>query len=375
MSSNLTLLSKVSLHADLVLANRIAMAPLTRARAGRSQVPNATMAKYYVQRASAGLIISEATVISRRGMGWAGAPAIYEPAHVEGWKAVTSAVHEAGGKIFCQLWHMGRVASSCFHGLQPISASEIPAVGQVTDYDLTKHPYEVPHAATIEEIKEIVNEYRVAAANALEAGFDGVEIHAANGYLLDQFLQSISNTRQDTYGGSIQNRFQLLREVVEACLESFPSHRVAVRLSPNGAFNSMGSADNFEAFSYYISELEKFKLGYLHVMDGLGFGFHNKCPQMRLADVRKIYQGVIMGNCGYDKLTAEGALNTGAVDIIAFGRPFISNPDLVERFANDWQLAPAAPFSVYYSFPNFPDGDGTVGYSDFPTYQEEHNKD
>mmetsp|Transcript_3260 Transcript_3260/g.6800 ORF Transcript_3260/g.6800 Transcript_3260/m.6800 type:complete len:370 (-) Transcript_3260:150-1259(-) len=368
MASKLSLLTEVTLAGDLLLKNRVALAPLTRGRCGRSQVPTPIVAEYYTQRASAGLLITEATVISKQGMGWAGAGAIYTPEQVEGWKGVTKSVHAKDGKIFCQLWHQGRVTSSCFHGLQPVSASAIAATGQATDYDGSKHPFEVPRALETNEIAGVVEEYLTAARNAKEAGFDGVEIHAANGYFLDQFLQTVSNKRTDRYGGSKENRFRILAEVVEAVKQVFPSTRIGVRLSPNGAFNSMGSADNFDVFTYYISELNKLNLGYLHLMDGLGFGFHGLCKQMKLADARKVFDGVIMGNVGYEKLTAEGAILSGAADMIAFGRPYIANPDLVERFQNDWPLA-TGDHATYWTYENFPDGDASQGYTDYPVYK------
>jgi N-ethylmaleimide reductase len=365
-----TLLSKLSLG-DLTLKNRVALASLTRGRSGRSQIPTAINAEYYVQRASVGLLISEGTIISPGGNGWAGAPAIYSEAHIDGWKSVNDAVHEKGGVIFCQLWHLGRAASSCFHGIRPVAASEIAADGRVTDYDGTKVPYEVPHALTVSEIADVVEEFRHAAKCALKAGFDGVEVHSANGYLLDVFLQSISNVRTDEYGGSFENRFRIVREVIAACQESFPLSRIGIKLSPNGAFNSMGSDDNFEAFSYFVTQLNQIGVGYVQVVDGLGFGFHNKCKQFKLADARKCFDGIIMGNCGYEQLTAEGALNTGAADMISFGRALISNPDLVERFENNWPLNPPADHTAFWWYPNFPDGDSSVGYTDFPAYKAE----
>ena len=367
MSKGLTLFTSQRIDENLTFKNRVVLAPLTRGRSGRSQVPNDANVKYYTQRANAGLMITEGAIVSKGGMGWAGAAALYSPEHVEGWKNVTKSVHEANGVIFAQLWHMGRAASSCFHGLQPVSASAIAAQGQVTDYDGTKIPYETPRALETHEIAEVVEEYRKAASNAKDAGFDGVEIHAANGYFLDGFLQSCSNVRTDQYGGSHENRFRIVAEVIEAIQTVFPSSRIGIRLAPNGVFNSMGSADNYEAFQYYMSRLNTYGLGYLHVMDGLGFGFHNLCKQIKLADVRKVYEGVIIGNVGYEKLTAEGALNTGAVDLIAFGRPYISNPDLVERFYNDYPLA-EGDYSTYYSYPNFPEGDANIGYTDYPAY-------
>lgn len=369
MSAALTLLTQFTIG-KAVLKNRIVLAPLTRGRSGRTQVPNAVNVDYYTQRSTAGLVITEGTIISPNANGWAGAAAIYNSDHVEGWKKVTESVHNAGGVIFCQLWHMGRQAHSVFHGLQPVAPSAIAAEGRVTDYDQSKHLYEVPRALETEEVTLLVQEYRQAAQNAKQAGFDGVEIHGANGYILDSFLQSCSNHRTDKYGGSKENRFQVLREIVEAILEVFDSSQIGVRISPNGVFGSMGSADNFESFTYFISELNKFNLGYLHLMDGLGFGFHNLCKQLKLADARKVFDNAIIGNVGYTKGTAEGAINSGAVDLIAFGRDFISNPDLPARFQHDWPLAPS-DYTTYYSYPNFPEGDGSVGYSDYPVYSPE----
>lgn len=369
MSSSLTLFTQFKIK-DLVLKNRMVLAPLTRGRSGRSQVPNQANVDYYVQRSSAGLLISEGTIISKQGMGWAGAAAIYEPQHVEGWKKVTKAVHDADGLIFCQLWHMGRVCHPIFHDLQPIAPSAIAAVGQVTDYDMSKHLYVVPRALETSEIAAVVEEYRQAAQNAKEAGFDGVELHGANGYFLDLFLQSCSNHRTDEYGGSFENRFRIVAEVLEAVLTVFDSSRVGIRLAPNGAFSSMGSPDNFEAFTYYIARLNKYNLGFVHVMDGLGFGFHNKCKQFKLADARKVFDGPIIGNVGYEKLTAEGAINAGAADLIAFGRPWIGNPDLVERYKNDWPLN-APEHATWWAYPNFPAVEGDehrVGYTDYPNY-------
>jgi len=330
-------------------------------------VPNDASVEYYTQRATAAITITEGTIISPQGMGWAGAAGIYEPQQVEGWKRVTKSVHEANGIIFCQLWHLGRVTSSVFHGLQPIGPSAIAAEGQVTDYDGSKVKYEVPRALETDEVAGLVEEFRVAAQNALEAGFDGVEIHSANGYVLDQFLQTVSNKREDKYGGSLENRFRVVREVVEAVKTVFPSNRIGIRLAPNGAFNSMGSADNFESFSYFIAELNKLNIGYLHLMDGLAFGFHNLCKQFRLSDARKLFDNTIIGNCGYVKLTAEGAINTGAADLIAFGRDYIGNPDLPSRLQHDYPLTQAS-YETYYHYPGFPDGDPRVGYSDYPTY-------
>jgi N-ethylmaleimide reductase len=352
---------------DLVAKNRIVLAPLTRARTGRSQVPNQASIEYYTQRSTAGIMITEGTIVSKQAMGWAGAAAIYNPEHVEGWKKVIKNVHDSEGIIFCQLWHMGRVAHSVFHGLQPMAASAIGAVGQVTGYDSVKYPFEVPRPMELHEVDEVLNEFRNAARNAKEAGFDGVEIHSANGYLFDTFLQSCSNQRTDRYGGSFENRFRLLKEVIQVIKESFPSERIGVRLSPNGAYGTMGSEDNFEAFMYYIAELDKENLAYVHVLDGVGRDLHKKCAMVTLADVRKVYHGLVIGNVGYLKESAEEAISSGSADLIAFGRSFIGNPDLPARLQNGWPLV-EAPHNTWWSYPDFPEGDPSVGYTDFPVY-------
>jgi 2,4-dienoyl-CoA reductase-like NADH-dependent reductase (Old Yellow Enzyme family) len=263
---------------------------------------------------------------------------------------------------------MGRVTAEVFHGIHPVGASALAAAGHSSDYDRNKMNYVTPRALRTEEIAAVVEDYRLAALNAKEAGFDGIEIHSANGYLLDTFLQSCSNLRTDQYGGSFENRFRIVEEVVEAVLTVFPSSRVAIRLSPNGTYNSMGSADNFEAFHYYINRLNKYNLGYLHLMDGKGWGFHGLCRHYTLAEARKVFDRPIMGNAGYEKLTAEGAINSGAAELISFGRAWISNPDLVERYKQDQPLAPAANRDVWWMYPSFPDGEPSVGYTDFPFY-------
>jgi len=354
---------------SIPVKNRIALAPLTRGRSGFSQVPNDANAEYYAQRSTAGLVITEATIISKGGMGWAGAAAIYGKDHVAGWKKVVQKVHEANGILFLQLWHMGRVASSCFHGLQPVAPSALKAEGRVTGYDGEKHSYELPHALTVDEIKAVQQEYLVAALNAKEAGLDGIEFHCANGYLMDEFLQSCSNIRTDEYGGSFENRFRMIAEVLELLLSVFPSNRIGVRISPNGSFGSMGSADNPQAFSYYLERFAAMNLAYIHIMDGLAFGFHNLSPPFTLADTRHIYKGTIIGNCGYDKESAEAAVQSGNADMIAFGRPYIANPDLPDRFAKNVPLAEAG-HEIFWDYPGFPFGNPRIGYTDFPRHDE-----
>ncbi|MGB3612233.1 MAG: alkene reductase [Elainellaceae cyanobacterium] len=363
MTSTPNLISPFKLN-DLDLTNRVVMAPLTRSRAGEDRIPNELMAKYYKQRASAGLIVSEATVVSKQGIGWVQSPGIYSDEQAQAWKQVTDAVHEAGGQMFLQMWHCGRASHSSFHGgALPVSASAIKLNGDEIHTPKGKEPYETPRALTTEEVPGVVEDYRLAAERAKAAGFDGVEIHSANGYLIDQFLQSKTNHRSDRYGGSIEARYQVLKEIVEAVLTVWPAGRVGVRLSPNGAFNDMGSPDYRETYTYVAQQLNTYGLAYLHVMDGLAFGFHELGEPMTLPEFRKVFDGTLIGNCGYSQDTAEDAIAQGHADMIAFRRHYISNPDLVERFANGWPLADTADQSVWYSFE-------ADGYVDFPTYPE-----
>ncbi len=365
MPTNLDhLLSPLDLH-GIPLRNRVVMAPLTRARAGESRVPNDLMQEYYTQRASAGLIISEAVTISEQGFGWVDSPGIYNDEQVEGWKKITTALHAKGTPIFMQLWHCGRASHSGFHnGQPPVSASAVKLNGDTIHSPAGKQPYETPRALETQEVRAVVQDYRRAAERAKEAGFDGIEIHAANGYLIDQFLQSKTNHRTDVYGGSLENRFRFLKEIVEAILTVWPADRVGVRLSPNGVFNDMGSPDFRETFTDAAKRLDAFGLAYLHVVDGLAFGFHEMGTPMQLAEFRALFSGTLMGNCGYTAETAESAIASGNADLIAFGRPFLSNPDLVERFTNDWKLNPPAAMEVWSS-------SGAEGYTDFPFHTEE----
>lgn len=347
----------------LDLENRVVLAPMTRARSGKDRVPTELMADYYAQRASAGLVLTEATTISAQANGWNESAGLYEDAHTEGWKPVVKRVHDAGGTIFCQLWHCGRASHPAFHGGNPhVAPSAIKINAEYIHTPEGKKPHETPRALETDELPGIVADYKRAAERAKEAGFDGIEVHSANGYLLDTFLQSKTNHRDDVYGGSIENRARLLLEVVAAVSEVFPSDRVGVRLSPNGAFNDMGSEDYRELFLYVAGELDKLGLAYLHVMDGLGFGFHELGEPMTLREFRSVYNGPLMGNCGYTQATAEAAIAAGDADLISFGRPFISNPDLVEHFKNDWPLAEDAPVETWYT-------PGDEGYADWPTYE------
>jgi N-ethylmaleimide reductase len=348
----------------LDLKNRIVMAPMTRGRAGGKHIPNDIMAEYYSQRADAGLIITEATFISEQAIGWIDAGAIYLPAHVEGWKKVVEAVHAKDGAIYCQLWHCGRASHSSFHnGELPVAPSAVKINLPTIHTPIGKVPYETPRALDFNEIKQVVADYKFAAKLAKDAGFDGIELHSANGYLLDQFLQSKINLRSDEYGGSIEKRYRLLKEVTEAAIEVWGPDRVGVRLSPNGIYNDTGSPDFRETFLYVAEELNKMPLAYLHLVDGLAFGFHNLGEPITLKEARTVFKRTLIGNCGYTVESGEQAIEAGDADLIAYGRPFISNPDLVDRFANDWPLNPDADPKVW-SVP------GASGYTDFPTHRE-----
>lgn len=364
MSDQQQLLSPFTLG-GLSLKNRVALAPMTRAKAGPERIPNALMATYYAQRAGAGLLISEATTVSAQGNGWVNSPGIYTDAQAEAWKPVVDAAHAAGAPIFLQLWHCGRASHSDFHGgALPVAPSAIRLQGDGVHTPLGKKEHETPRALETSELPLVVADYAAAVERAKAAGFDGVEVHAANGYLLDQFLQSKTNTRTDAYGGGVAQRFRLLREVVEAVCKVYPAERVGVRLAPNGVFNDMGSPDYRETFTYAAQELDAYGLAYLHVMDGLAFGFHEQGTPMTLEEFRAVFHGPLIGNCGYDQASAEAAIARGAADLIAIGRPFISNPDLVERYRNGWPLAELSDPSTWYS-----GSDTAEGYTSFPSYE------
>jgi len=347
---------------NLHLKNRIVLAPMTRGRAGKERIPNELMADYYFQRAGAGLLITEATVVSEQGIGWIDSPGIYNHDMVEGWRKVTGKVKSTGTPIILQLWHCGRASHSDFHnGELPVSASAVKLNGDYITTPLGKKSYETPRPLSLEEIKATVDDYRKAAINAKDAGFSGVEVHGANGYLINQFLDSRTNLRDDRYGGSYENKFRFFKEVLEAVFEVWEPEQIGARISPNGVFNDMGSEDFRETFLYTASELNKMNLGYIHIMDGLGFGFHKRGEPMTLAEFRPVFRGKIIGNCGYTKETAEQRIAEGHADMIAIGRPFITNPDLPERFKNDWPLNPSDDMSLWYS-------PGVEGYTDYETY-------
>ncbi|MGK7904536.1 MAG: alkene reductase [Hormoscilla sp.] len=349
----------------LPLKNRVVMAPLTRSRAGVERMPNALMAEYYAQRATAGLIITEAAAISKQANGLLNTPGIYSDELAVAWKQIVDAVHAQGTLIFLQLWHCGRASHRSFqeNGQLPVAPSAIKLNEEYIHTPIGKQPCQTPRALKTEEIPLIVEDFRQAAVLAKRAGFDGVEIHAANGYLIDQFLQSKTNHRTDIYGGSLENRYRFLKEVVESVLTVWSANRVGVRLSPNGNFKDMGSPDFRETFLYAAKQLDPYGLAYLHLVDGLD-NFHELGEPMTLAEFRSVFTGPLMGSCRYEQSTAEAAIQEGNADLIAFGRPFISNPDLVDRFINGWPLNPPADVKTWYA--TF----GKEGYTDFPTYQE-----
>ncbi|MCG8584986.1 MAG: alkene reductase [Pirellulales bacterium] len=352
---------------DVQLRNRVAMAPMTRSRSDASRLVNPLIVEYYRQRASAGLIISEAAVISQEARGWVNTPGIENDKQARSWRPVTEAVHDEGGAIFMQLWHMGRASHSSFRedGSLPVAPSAVKHRGQYIHTPIGKQPFEVPRELRTDEIPRIVNDFRTAAHRAKVAGFDGVEIHAANGYLIDTFLQSHTNQRTDRYGGTLKNRFRFLREITESVIDVFGAGRVGVRLGPNTNYNDMGAEDFREAFLYFAQQLAPYELAYLHVIDGITFGKHAHGDSLTLDDVRSVYGGTLMGNCGYSKEDAESAIENGHAELIAFGRPFITNPDLVDRFANDWPLAAMPDPSIWYS-------SGPKGFTDFPAFGEQH---
>ncbi len=342
----------------LELPHRIVMAPLTRARAN-DRVPNALMSEYYRQRAGAALIVSEATAISAQGYGWHGAPAIYTDEQVAGWRRVTDAVHEAGGRMFLQLWHMGRISHPDYHdGGLPVAPSPIAAMGEAHT-PTGKKPFVVPHALTRSEIAAIVEDYAAATRRARDAGFDGVEIHGANSYLIDQFLRDASNRRDDEYGGSIENRLRFLREVVEAVTAAWSADRTGLRLSPTMNGNGMSDSNAVALYTQAARMLNEFDLAYLHTAEAIRPGrlFNPDAPRVT-PHIREAYRGVLFTNGGYDKQTAADAIREGAADAIVFGQKFIANPDLPERLRTDAPLN-EPEVATYYA-------PGSTGYTDYP---------
>jgi N-ethylmaleimide reductase len=345
---------------DIQAPNRIFMAPLTRGRATRAHVPTALMAQYYAQRASAGLIISEATGISQQGLGWPSAPGLWSQSQVTQWKPVVQAVHQAGGRIFAQLWHMGRVVHPDFlGGSAPVSASATTAPDLGHTYE-GKKPYVTARALEISEIKSIINDYRRAARNAIAAGFDGVQLHAANGYLIDQFLRDGTNQRDDQYGGTIENRLRLLMEVTEALIETVGSGRTAVRLSPNDDPQGCADSQSGALFTAAAAALNSFDLAFLEMRASRPNSSFRAAKRQLVPSIRRAFKGVLVLNSDYLLADATQVLNDGLADAIAFGRPFLANPDLPFRLANNVGLnKPRVP--SFYS-------PGHAGYTDYPSF-------
>jgi N-ethylmaleimide reductase len=344
---------------DLTLPNRIVMAPMTRNRAGDADVPVLLTVTYYVQRASAGMIITEGSQVSPQGVGYVHTPGIYSEAQVAGWKKVTEAVHRNGGKIFIQLWHVGRVSHPDFLGGDlPVAPSALPVEGFVHTPG-GKKPIPVPRALKTDEVPDIVRQFRQAAENARAAGFDGVEIHGANGYLLDQFLRSGSNKRTDVYGGNLENRARLPLEVTKAVIEVWGRDRVGYRISPHNNANSMSDANPLETFSYFTRELNKTGLGYLHLIEPIGGRAGFVPPEARLGPtLRRIFERTFILNGGYGLQSGNEAIIRGEADLIAFGVPFLANPDLPERFRQNEPLNEPDMATFYVG--------GAKGYTDYP---------
>lgn len=344
------------------LANRVVMAPLTRARSDREAVPNALMAEYYAQRASAGLIITEATGISREGLGWPNAPGLWNAAQVEGWKLTTDAVHEAGGKIVAQLWHMGRLVHPDLGGGQPISSSATTAPDFAHTYE-GKKPYAEARAMTKDDIERVIGDYASAARSAIEAGFDGVQVHGANGYLVDQFLRDSANRRDDDYGGPIENRIRFASEVLKAIGETIGTDRVGIRFSPNILVQGVEDSDPIALFSALATRLEELRVPWIELREAHQPTSAGSIPTAPVSPaMRPLYSGKIAVNSDYDGPSARERLAEGIVDAISFGRPFISNPDLVERLQAGAPLAPGDTHTYYRGGPS--------GYTDYPTLKD-----
>ena len=347
-------------YGAIAAPNRIIMAPLTRGRSEGVHVPvSALKADYYAQRAGAGLIIAEATGISQEGLGWPSAPGIWSDEQVEAWKPVTAAVHEAGGRIILQLWHMGRLVHPDFlGGASPVSSSATTAPGDAHTAS-GKKPYEAARSLGLDEIPRVIADYVHAAKNAMAAGFDGVQVHSANGYLIDQFLRDNTNLRDDIYGGSIENRIRLLREVTQAVADAVGADRTSVRLSPNGETQGADDSNPVALFTAAASALNDIGIAFLELREIKTFGNFGRTDVPRVSpDIRKVFKGPLVLNQEYTRETAAEDVASGLADGISFGRPYISNPDLADRLAKGVDFAPDN-FKTWYT-------PGPVGYTDYP---------
>lgn len=345
---------------EISLSNRIVMAPLTRNRAGAGLVATELTARYYAQRATAGLLISEGSQVSRQGQGYQDTPGIYSPEQVAAWRKVTDAVHAEGGRIFIQLWHVGRVSHVDLQegGAAPVGPSDIPA-NTKTFVNNGFAATSAPRALAASELPGIADDFRRAAANAVAAGFDGVEIHGANGYLVDQFLRDGANTRTDAYGGSIANRLRFPLEIIDAVAGEIGASRTGIRLSPVTPANDLTDSDPQPLFNRLLEEIEARKLVYVHMIEGATGGPRDVNPDFSFEELRKRYSGTWMVNNGYDLAMAKDVIASGKADLVAFGRPFISNPDLVERLRRGAPLNELKRETLY--------GGGAEGYVDYPT--------
>jgi len=360
MSTKPNLFSPLKLGA-IETPNRVYLAPLTRCRAAEGNVPTELNAEYYRQRATGGLLIAEATSVSPRGFGYPNTPGIFTDAQVEGWRKVTGAVHAVGGRIFLQLWHVGRISHTSYQpgGVAPIAPSAIRARGKVFT-GTSMEDFSEPRALELSEIPGVIAEYRRGAENAKKAGFDGVEIHNANGYLLDQFLRDGTNHRTDEYGGSVAKRARLTLEVTRTVAEVWGADRVGIRLSPGGVFNDMRDSDPVATFGYVLKELDTMKLAYAHVTQVTAQDIaHGATGGVGPRELRPFYRGTLVSAGGFTRETGDRAIAEGWADAIAFGVPFLSNPDLPERFRQGAALNVADESTFYAS--------GPKGYTDYPT--------
>jgi N-ethylmaleimide reductase len=346
---------------DLTLPNRIVLAPMTRSRALAGNVPNPLAATYYVQRASAGLLITEGTQVSPQGVGYIRTPGIHAPAQVAGWKTITDAVHAAGGRIFAQVWHVGRVSHPDFHGGQlPVAPSAIRADGEAFT-PAGRKPLPTPRALTLEEIPDVIDQFRAAAENAKAAGFDGVELHGANGYLLDQFLRDGSNVRTDGYGGTLADRARFPLEVVDAVIGVWGPSRVGYKIAPFFSMLGMSDADPVATFSYIAEALNRRGLLYLHVAEPIvGRPAASGVPRITPI-LRRLFDGTVIVNGGYDRTAGEAAVAAGEADLVAFGVPFLANPDLPERFRRNTPLNQPDVATFYMG--------EEKGYTDYPALE------
>jgi N-ethylmaleimide reductase len=341
------------------LPNRIVMAPMTRNRAAEGNVPTPLNAIYYAQRATAGLIVTEGSQVSPQGFGYPATPGIHSPEQVAGWQQVTDAVHSQGGRIFLQLWHCGRIShpSLQIDGALPVAPSAIAPAGNAQTYTGSQ-PFVTPRALELDEIPSVIDQFRQGAKNALAAGFDGVEIHGAFGYLIDQFLQDGTNQRTDSYGGSIENRARFLLEVTETVCSVWGANRVGIKLSPSNTFNDIHDSDPKATFSYAIAALNSFNLGYLHLMEPTPADIRHGGKPIPVSEFRTLYSGTLIANGGYDREKGNAAIANGYADLISFGTLFLANPDLTERLRLNAPLNQADRNTFY--------GGDEKGYTDYP---------